>query len=421
MGTGFRRARVMLALVTVMVIALAPTTRAQADDASAQSVIDWNANTLAAIGAAQLSPSNAILTVGLVQAAVYDALVSIAGGYTPFVGAVEADPDASQAAAAASAAHAMLTNLFPDQAEDLQAKLDTSLATVEDGPAKDGGIAVGQAAAEAFLASREGDGRNVANPITPSDEAGGWRPTPPEHLDYAGSWIAKVKPFFAEDAAAYRTAGPLDMSSAEYAAEFEEVKSLGSADPATRTDEQNAIATFWMGALPQWQGVERALVMEHGLSGVDAARLLAVAGLGGAEAAIGCFDDKYYWMFWRPITAIVEAESDGNDATAADPAWTSLAPAPPYPDHPSGFNCYSGSQAAALRAVFGSDDLALTFKGVGAEPPPDRSFTSLQDVKEEIITARVLQGIHFRAADEQGFELGEKAGQAAADRLAPVE
>jgi len=421
MGSQFRRARIGVVLVTVLVMALAPTASAQGTDESGQSVVDWNANTVAAIGAAKLTPSNAILTMGLVQAAVYDAVVSIAGGYAPYVRMVEADPAASQAAAAASAAHGMLTNLFPDQAADLDAKLEASLASIEDGEAKDAGIAVGEAAVAALVAAREGDGRGVENPIPHLDTPGGWRPTPPDMLDYPGSWIANVTPFFADDVAMYRTAGPLAMDSAEYATEYEEVKSLGSKDPATRTDEQNAIAAFWTSAVGQFQGAERALAVEHGLSAVEAARLFALTGLGSAEAAIGCFNDKYTWMFWRPVTAIVEAESDGNDATAADPAWESLVVAPPYPDHPSGFNCYAGGQVAALRGFFEGDDLAITFNGAGETPPPPRSFTSLEDVKREVIDARVLQGIHFRSADEQGFELGAKAGQMAVERLAATE
>jgi hypothetical protein len=218
-----------------------------------------------------------------------------------------------------------------------------------------------------------------------------------------------------------RTAGPNALDSAEYAAEFNEVKDLGSADPASRTDRQNAIASFWLGALPQWQGAERALAVEQGLSAIEAARLFALTGLGGVDAAIGCFDDKYHWMFWRPITAIAQAASDGTDATEPDPDWAPLVATPPYPDHPSGFNCYSGSQVGALRGFFGSDDVAMTFNGVGQTPPPARSFTTLTDVMNEIIDARVLEGLHFRTADVQAAELGQKVGQMAVDRLTATE
>ena len=316
MGSLFRRARAGLALGAVVVMSVAPTTWAQEGGEPGQVVVDWNQNAMAAIGTAQLPPSTAIVTLGLVHAAIYDAVVSIAGGYAPYLGPVEAAPDASQSAAAATAAHDVLASLFPDQAEDLQVKLEASLGAIEDGPSKDGGVAVGQAAAAALIAAREGDGRGVENPITPVEGPGGWRPTPPDFLEYPGSYISKVKPFLADDLSVYRTEGPRALDSAEYATEFNETKSLGSADPASRTDEQNAVAAFWQGAVPQWQGAERALAVEQGLSAVDAARLFALTGLGAADAAIGCFDDKYHWMFWRPITAIAEAESDGNDATA---------------------------------------------------------------------------------------------------------
>ena len=249
-----------------MVIALVPAARAQQADGSGQTVVDWNANTMAAIGAAEppLAPTTVVACWGWSRRP-STTPSSRSPAATPYIGAVEADPSASQAAAVASAAHDVLANLFPEQEADLQAKLDASLAAVEDGQAKDDGIAVGRAAAAALLAAREDDGRGVENPIAHLEEPGGWRPTPPDNLDYGGSWIAKVKPFLIEDITVFRTAGPYALDSAEYAADYNEVKALGSADPSTRSDEQNAIAAFWRNPMIQWQGAERALAVEQGL------------------------------------------------------------------------------------------------------------------------------------------------------------
>ena len=230
-----------------------------------------------------------------------------------------------------------------------------------------------------------------------------------------------VKPFLFDDITVLRTAGPNALDSAEYAMDFNETKSLGIGRP----HEPDGRAERHLGLLARGAstvaGCRARALVEQGLSAVEAARLFALTGLGRVSAIIGCFDDKYHWMFWRPITAFAEAASDGNDASGPDPDWTSLVVTPPYPDHPSGFNCYSGSQVAALRGFFGSDDVAMTFNGVGETPPPPRSFTTLTDVMNEIIDARVLEGLHFRTADVQAAELGQKAGQMAVDRLTATE
>jgi hypothetical protein len=390
------------------------------DDESAQVILDWNMNSLAANAAAKLSPSISNLTLAMVHAAMFDAVNSIVGGYQSYLEPLEAPADASKVAAAATAAHDVLAAMFPDQAADFDTKLEASLGSVADGAAKDAGIAVGQAAAAAILTARDGDGRGVANPIPIGTEAGQWRPTPPENLEYGGSWIAKVKPFLAGSSDEYRTAGPRALDSAEYAAEFDEVKALGAAEGSSRTPEQDAIAAFWVGAIPQWAAVERSIATDQGLGIADAARLFALANLAAADAAIGCFNDKYNWMLWRPVTAIHEAADDGNDATEADPDWASLLPAPPYPDHPSGFNCLTGAHVGAIRGFLGTDEVTFTVPSMaeGGEPI---TYTTLQQAADEVIEARILQGIHFRSAEVQGQEIGAKAAALATERLAPVD
>ena len=180
----------------------------------------------------------------MVHGAIYDAVVSIAGGYQPYLGQLEADPTASKVAAAATAAHDVLAGLFPDQAADLQTKLDTSLEAVPDGAAKDAGVAVGQAAAAAMLAAREGDGRGGDFTLTYGDGPGEYRPTPPDMTEFGAAWLGDVKPFLAEDIASYRTEGPYALDSAEYAADFNEVKTLGRArglDPHARAGRARCV------------------------------------------------------------------------------------------------------------------------------------------------------------------------------------
>jgi hypothetical protein len=355
----------------------------------------------------------------------HDAVNAIAGRYQPYLEGLEAEPAASKVTAAAAAAHGVLAGSFPDQAPDLDALLETSLSTVPDGDAKDAGIAVGQAAAAAMLAAREGDGRGGEYTPMYGEGPGEYRPTPPDFGEFPAAWVANVKPFVAASAEDYRTAGPYALDSAEYAADYNEVKAVGAAEGSTRTPEQDALVAFWVSPLGQWSQVERALAMEKGLDITDAARLFAIAGLASGDMGSACHNDKYAWNFWRPITAIHEAANDGNDATEPDPDWVPLqdtlaAPnTPPYPDHPSGWNCYAGAHVGALQAFFGTDEMAYQISSPNADEP--RQYTSFSQGLQEGIDLRILTGIHFRNADVQGAEMGQQAAALAAERLAPME
>jgi hypothetical protein len=382
-------------------------------------VLDWNLNTLAAAGTAGVAPAVTNLYLAMVHGAMHDAVNAIAGTYRPYLEGMEADPSASKVAAAAAAAHGVLAGSFPDQEADLDARFDASLATVPDGAAKDAGVEVGHAAAAAMLAAREGDGRGQPYPLTYGEGPGEYRPTPPDFGEFPAAWVAGVKPFLADSADDYRTAGPYALDSPEYAADFNEVKAVGAAEGSTRTDEQNALVAFWVSPFGQWSQVERSLALEQGLDIVDAARLFAIANLAAGDMASACHNDKYAWMFWRPITAIQEAESDGNPATEADPDWVPLVDTPPYPEHPSGWNCYSGAHVGALMEFFGTDEMAYQISNPGIPEP--RSYTSFSQGLQEGIDLRIYQGIHFRNGDVQGAEMGQQAAALAAERLAPAE
>ena len=409
----------VLATTTMLAsLSLAPVAAHTGDDA-ADVVTDWNAQALGAIAASGAAPTTGSVLMGMVHGAVYDAVVSIAGGYEPYLGQLEADPDASKVAAAAAAAHGVLAGLFPDQSADLQAKLDASLTDVPEGPARDAGVAVGEAAAAAMLAEREGDGRGEPNPLTWDEGPGDYRPTPPNFADYVDAGVANVRTFLADDAAYYRTAGPLALDSPAYAAELDEVRALGAREGSTRTAEMDELIDFWFGPAPQWSMAERWLTAEHDLDITEAARLFAISNLAAADAAISCQADKYHWRFWRPITAIHEADDDGNDATTGDPEWLPLLETtPPYPDHPSGWNCNAGAHGGAIREFFGTDDVA--FQMMNPEFPEPRRYTTVSQGLQEGIDLRIYEGIHFRTADEQGVEAGLMAAALAAERLAPT-
>jgi len=216
-----------------------------------------------------------------------------------------------------------------------------------------------------------------------------------------------------------RTDGPNALTSADYAEDFNEVKELGSLTSTTRTADQTDAAIFWQDhAHALFNRIFRTLATSQGLDIVNSARLFAMENLAAADAAIGCWNDKYYWQFWRPITAIREADTDGNSDTEADPMWLPLFdPAtpicsglplatPPFPDHPSGHACATGAFVNTLQNFFGTDKIAVS--AFSNKSCTTRSFEGFSDMLSEVIDARVWAGIHFRTADVQGSVLGNK-------------
>ena len=431
----------LLIVLAVCVLAV-PASASAAQSPTSATLRDWNLYATNALGnpptapvmpGVGQAPHVSVLHVGMVQGAVYDAVNAIDGGHRPYLVAPAADRSDSKAAAAATAAHDVLVGLevggapmLPQPVRDwLDAAYAESLAAVPDGPAKTGGIAVGEAAAAAMLAERANDGRFDPFTVVEGTDPGEWRKTPPNFGGDPGAWVGNVRPFVVPDVEMLRTDGPNPLTSAAYAEDYNEVKEVGSLTSTTRTADQTAAAIFWQDSGPAiWNRVFRALAKSEELNGIDSARLLAATNLAGADGSIGCWNDKYYWSFWRPITAIREAGSDGNPATEADPAWLPLfdpsvpVSGPPlvtpgFPDHPAGHGCISGAFVHALKVFFGTDRVEFTAESnkCAPAPCPPRSFHRFSGALKEIIDARVWSGIHFRTADVQGAVLGKKVAR----------
>ena len=219
------------------------------------------------------------------------------------------------------------------------------------------------------------------------------------------AWVADVDPFLVRNPARFRSDGPDPLTSRQYAAEFAEVKADGSLTSTTRTADQTDAALFWAEHPPaMWSRIFRQISADEGLSIVDNARMFAMLYLTAADAAISVWDDKAFWLFWRPITAIREADTDRNPATAPDPEWLPLLNTPPYPDHPSGHSGLSGSIVRTLQQFFGTN--RMDFSATSAVSGTTRSFTRFSQAINEIVDARVWSGIHFRLADEAGQVIG---------------
>jgi hypothetical protein len=352
---------------------------------------------------------------------VYDAVNAIDRGHRRYLVQPPSNPTDSKEAAAATAAFRVLVDVFPSQVGTLQPLYDAYLATLADNPpgSRANGVAIGEATANAMLTNRMNDGRFGPSPTPHPLAPGIWRPTPPNFANDPAPWVGNVRPFIVPNVAMLRTDGPNPLTSVAYAEDFNEIKEVGSLASITRTADQTDAAIFWQDHAPaMFNRIFRALATSQNLDIVDSARLFAMENLAAADALIGCWNDKYYYWFWRPITAIREADTDGNPATEADPTWLPLFDpstpvchlpplfTPPFPDHPSGHCSATGAFVQTLQNFFGTDKIAVTV--FSNKSCTTRSFDRFSDILSEVIDARVWAGIHFRTADVQGAVLGNK-------------
>ncbi|MGH3040695.1 MAG: vanadium-dependent haloperoxidase, partial [Gaiellaceae bacterium] len=295
------------------------------------------------------------LYVGFAQAAVYDAVVAVEGGYEPHLIVPGVPPGSSAEAAAAAAAYGVLVSYFPAQKPMLDAAYAASLDAIPDGPAEDRGVLVGQQVATGLVAARIDDGRDAPVPFDPPLAPGAWRPTPPGFLPALHPWLGVMKPFVLERASQFRPGPPPALGSNRYARDFEETKRYGALVGSLRTPEQTETGLFWTEHAPQqYNRAVRGFVTSRGLNLRDAARALVLADAVMADAFIACWDAKNTYAFWRPVTAIPEADTDGNERTTPDPGWQPLQPTPSHPEYPSAHNCLAGALAEALSDVAGS-------------------------------------------------------------------
>jgi hypothetical protein len=396
-----------LAVAAVAVGAQASRTSAATTSGQGNAVTDWNQIAQNAIVVGRPTAS-ALVLEGIVQAAVYDAVVAIEGGYEPFVASPDAPGEASTAAAVAAAAHGVLVARVPGQAASVDAQYAAYLATIPDGPGKTNGIAVGEEVAQAILAWRAGDGFDTVVPyVQPPAGPGVFEPVAPTTpIDVK---LKQVRPLTFASTSQFRPDGPSPLTSAEYAEDFDEVKAYGRADSAVRTPEQTEVARFWAeSAAIQSPRTLRALAIEKGLGLVETARMLALVHVAGADGLLACFDAKYHYLFWRPVHAIQRADTDGNPATEPDPTWTSLLNVN-HPEYPSAHSCWTTPMTDALAAFFGTDKVALSMDSTVTGTT--HYYARLNDVAKEMYDARVWAGLHFRTSMLEAAWIGRKVAR----------
>jgi hypothetical protein len=377
-----------------------------------RSVVDWNVIAQgAAITTGKQAPSEATITIAYVQAAVYDATVAIDGGGRPYGPWQRPRRHASVDAAVATAAHDMLVHLLPAQATTIDTDYATALAAIPEGHAKDSGIAVGHLAAAGIITARQGDGYQTDIGFTmPAPAPGVWQL--PAGQAPLTPWISKMRPFMLAAPDQFRPGPPPALSSRAWAREFNEVKAVGGAASTVRTPDETMIARFWTSqAAQQWNTALGQLISNRGFDVDQAARLFATVDLISADAAIGCFDAKYHYLFWRPQFAVPLANTDGNPATTADPTWTPLVATPMHPEYPSAHGCVSTAAADALSAFLGTRRIEIDMPSTVAGTDPSRHFDTVDEMITEIRNARVWGGLHYRGSTLVGSRLGDQVAR----------
>ena len=378
-------------------------------------VIDWNqtANTSLAAGGVRFNLQTRALAI--MHAAMFDSVNAIDRQYTPYAIDISS-PGASPDAAAAAAAHLVMVTLVPSQQANLDAAYAASLAQIPDGAAKSDGITLGETVALALLSLRSTDDLTFLAPYTPGIGPGAWQPTAPDFRPAVWVLWGNMTPFTLRSGSQFRPEGPPALTSSEYTADFNEVKSLGAVNSATRTSDQTQMALFWLeNSNFTWNRIARLAAVAHNNTLVQNARLFALLNMAGADGIIAGFETKYTYNFWRPITAIRAGDTDGNDDTLGDSNWTPLAPlpafaTPPHPDYISNHTIYSAAAAQVLTSFFGSDDFDYSVTTSTAPNGAFRSYNSFKQAAEECGASRIYVGYHFGTAVRHGLNMGKQVG-----------
>jgi hypothetical protein len=373
--------------------------------ARADVVTDWNMTTNDLV-AKDIGNNPKLRTLAMVHVAMSDAINTVQNRYTRVIATLPAAPGASVEAAAATAAWHILTQIYPKEKAKIEEAYATSLKAIPEGPAKSEGITLGMEVAKAVQADRATDGTSAPDTYRPRTTPGAYVPTTlPLWEQYA-----RAKPWVLKSADQFRPGPPPALSSAEWARDYNEVKSLGGTKSTARTPEQTEAVTFWENVNfgPAWQAAARELSINKEMPLAECARLFALLNMSLANAYIVNWDAKYTYNFWRPVTAIRNGDQDGNDATERDAGWTSFNPTPMHPEYPSQATINATIASAVLESVFGPVK-AIPFTATDVrDAKRTRQFANLADMAEEQKNVRVWGGVHYRFAIRASEEVGPK-------------
>jgi hypothetical protein len=378
--------------------------------ARADMVTDWNVKAGDIVVEAKLGPPPANRVLAIVQTAVYEAANAITQRYPASGLKLEAAPGASVDAAIAAANRATLAKLVASQQAAIDAAYQAALARLADGPAKTEGVAVGEKAAAAILASRADDGAATGESYRPYTTAGVYVPTV---IPAVPQWSQR-KPWLMTSPAQFRPGPPPKLTSEVWARDYNEIKALGGKSSTQRTAEQTEIARFWEATLPPiYHGLVRSVANVPGREVTQNARLFAALTQATDDALIAIFDAKYHYNFWRPITAIRNGDIDGNDATERDPSWTPYIDTPMHPEYPCAHCIVSGAVGTVLQAEIGTGPMPTLTTTSSTAKGAARNWTKIDDFMQEVANARIYDGVHYRNSTEVGTAMGKQIGELA--------
>jgi hypothetical protein len=392
---------------------------------SASTIHYWNDILLDTIRDQKPAPPMASRAMAMVSTAVFDAVNSIDGRYESYQTTAFVSPLASKDAAAAAAAHRTLSQLFPARRFVFDAALNATLSTIPFGPLRDAGVGAGQFVADRLLWARSTDGWDRIVSYVPGNVVGDWNPTAPDFAPAVLPQWGLVRPWAISRQNQFLPAAPPSLTSSAYARDLNEVKAMGAWNSRLRTVDQTHIAQFWAGApgtaTPpgQWNMIAQTIAEGQGLSLEESSRMYAVLNIALADAAISSWNTKYTYDFWRPITAIQNADLDGNFGTVRDAWWTPLLKTPAFPAYTSGHSTFSAAAAAVLGDVFGTDAIGFVAQSE-VRGVPDRLYTSLRGAAAEAGLSRIFGGIHFQFDNQAGLTSGDAIGRFVAANCLPM-
>jgi hypothetical protein len=391
-------------VVVVLCLAAVPFTRPLV--AAGDPITEWGIAASAAAAATGMAPLRTPITLALLQVGMFDAVSAIAGQRRPgAVGTPVAGPASPYAAAVEAGYHILLAE-FPSRQMQLKLTYDTLIAGEPDSPRKRAGMEIGADVARQLLASRADDGRNDIVTYVPGTGAGVWVPTPPGFLAVTTAFLGKVTPFSMDSPSQFRPSGPPRLDSKKWRADYDEVRALGAKHGSTRTAAQTATALFWEPlAGTVWVPTIRRIAREQMLGLESSARFQAAAFAAFADSLIACWDAKFVFNFWRPVTAIQNGADDGDPLTGGDPSWEPLAVTPNFPEYPSGHACASAAVAHTIEDFFHHHILIPARNVVSGE---ERLYRRASHIVDEVVEARMLLGLHFRSGDEDGADIGRR-------------
>jgi hypothetical protein len=376
-------------------------------------ITDWDEKAIAAVAPLASVPSPytpyaAYRMMGIVHAAMFDAVNSIERRHRPYLVQLPADPTTSKEAAAAAAAAAVLATVDAKTAGEMKVALANYLASIPDGAAKSEGVKLGEAVAAKILAARTNDGSDAPDDYRPRTTPGVYVPTP----IMRGPMWPRVKPFAMASPSQFRPGPPIALDSKEWATDFNEIKDYGGRKSAKRTAQQTETARFWLVAGPvAYHPFLRHLVTAKQMDVAGSARFMALAAIAINDALIAVLDAKYQHHFWRPVTAIRNGDIDGNPATDREATWQPIADTPMHPEYPCAHCILSGSVAGVVKAVLGTDEIPEIAVTSPTAPGVTHRWTNMTAFIDEVANARIWAGFHYRFSTRVGTDMGLKLGE----------